>query len=327
MNNEVQRTVATGKFTLPVVCIISALLWMIVSEIPFLSDTPLPYDGTGTLWETVPEALTRGMTGKAAGLALTAVAVYMTAELNNINVLLRVSSRLISSLLAVLCTISTFAHSLQPAHVVLVLTVVSYFAIFATYQNPDPVPTYLAYLSLGLSSLAFPKMALLCPVVWMVQANFRSLTPRTLCASLLGLATPYWFFASASFITGNFGLFLSHVADMTAFDIPDYSTLSAKQIAVYALALTMFVIGVVDFYQNSYLDKTRTRLIYSAVIFMGFVSFALPALVPGGFNTLLAPALINTSIVAGHNLALTYNKFTLVYTIAAAVLALATFAL
>lgn len=321
------RIITTSKFTLPVVSIAACVLWWFGGSgatglYEGISGTAfLPVCDYG-LWAYLPIACVEGLMGQATGLAFAALAVYLMAELNNTNVLLRVSSRMLSSLLAVLLTASVFLHVIQPAHVVMLLSMLSYFTLFSTYQNSDTRITFLTYLYVSVASLVFPKLLLMIPFYWAAQVHFRSLSLRCFCASLVGICLPYWLYGGCAVCMDSTSVFFEHVSGIVQLEWGDYASVSLQRILVASFSLLLFFMGTVDFYLKSYQDKTRTRIIYNVVILFGMAGFLFLALQIDYFDTLFPLVLLPTVIVAGHHIVLSDTKFTRIYTIVVLVMAL-----
>ena len=310
--NSIQKTIATSKFTLPVVTVLSLIIWLT----SFGQDIPQAADRPSGLWQYIPEWITSGWMSVATGLSLSILAVYLMAEFNNKFVLLRISSRMLSSTLAVMLTICTFIHSFQPAHIVLVLTMFAYYPLFFSYQRTDSMPMiFIAGLSLSAASLFFPKMLLFAPFFWMAQIILRSFTLRTLCASILGIATPYWMLFSLAYVNGQFdGIYNRFVTDMQ-FTLPDYSSWSVPNWLSLGLILLTGTVGILNFYRRIYLDKTRTRTYIYVAVVMFAASTLLIMWETAHFNELLPILIINSSILTGHHLAQEYSRLSNIYTI------------
>lgn len=321
------RIITTSKFTLPVVSIAACVLWWFGGSgatglYEGISGTAfLPVSDYG-LWAYLPIACVEGLTGLATGLAFAALAVYLMAELNNTNVLLRVSSRMLSSLLAVLLTASVFLHIIQPAHVVMLMLMLSYFTLFSTYQNSDTRITFLTYMYVSVASLVFPKLLLMIPFYWAAQVHFRSLSLRCFCASLVGICLPYWLYGGCAVCMDSTSVFLEHVSGIVQLEWGNYASVSLQRILVASFSLLLFLVGTVDFYLKSYQDKTRTRIIYNVVILFGIAGFLFLALQIDYFDTLYPLALLPTVIITGHHIVLSNTKFTRIYTIVVFVMAL-----
>lgn len=69
-----------------------------------------------------------------------------------------------------------------------------YYQLFTTYHDPEArEKAYSAALLIGIGSLLWVHLLWFLPLFWLGMYNFRSLTSRTFIASLLGVATVYWF--------------------------------------------------------------------------------------------------------------------------------------
>ena len=138
MKLSFQKSIASSQATLPIVAIVVFALWFLLSPVqPSLSFSTPDYG----LWKDVPSFLQEGYWALGIGAFCAALAVYLMAELNNANVLLRVNSRMLSSMLAILLCIAVLCHRFQPGSIVMLFSLTSFFSLFATYQQPNPLLT------------------------------------------------------------------------------------------------------------------------------------------------------------------------------------------
>lgn len=315
--NYIQKTIATSKFTLPVVAVLSLVFWFIsVGQ----GETQSASHALG-MWQYIPIWATSGWDATGIGFIFCIFAVYLMAEFNNKFILLRISSRMLSSTLAVLLTICTFLHTFQPAHIILALTMTAYFPLFFSYQRTDSMPMiYIAFLLLSVASLFFPKFLLFTPSFWIALIALRAFTIRTLCASIFGIITPYWILFSLAYIYGNFDGIYAHFIGDFRLTLPDYTYWSIHNWLSLALVATMGIAGSINFYMRSHLDKTRTR----TYIYVGITLFAASTLFllweTAHFKEIFPLVIINSSILAGHHLAQEYSRLSNIYTIAVCLL-------
>lgn len=299
-----QKEIATNRFTLVIVSIFAAIVWVMHEFIAQDEESHNLFSLT-----------------LIGGFLLCALAVYLMAELNNRFALLRISSRMLSSSLVMLCAAASMLHHLSPSHLMLICAVASYFPMFASYQRPYATTRiFLEFLFVGLASYLFPQVLYLIPFYWIVQAMLRAMTFRSWVASLLGIITPYWFLVTYAYITNDLQLFTDHFNDIITVEMPSYSMLSLKQIMVGAFSLVFFLLGSWDFYQKKHLDKTRIRCNYYAVSLLGAVSFVWLLLQPQYFNLIIPFCLVHTSMLGGHFIALSYGKVQNIITIILTVL-------
>lgn len=310
MRLEFQKAIAGSQFTLPVVAAVSVIVWLLFR------------------WENVE------WTSLLVGLGMSAFAVYMLAELNNRNVLLRISSRLISSLFAMLLAVVIQLHHFQTGHIILLLSLASYFPFFQMYQSANPLLTFLAYLPLAFLSFIFPQILFLVPAYWLCQIYMRGMSWKCWFSSILALLLPYWVMFGIKFYVGDFDAWLpvqvqwhslsqqpSLLSSMMPYHVENplpslflgYKSLTVVQYVQFVYILSLLSVGIVDMYLYSYLDKTRTRIIYR-VILIHALSVLLFLLFQIQYFYLLLPLLIaDTAIIGGHFIALTYNKYSHIF--------------
>lgn len=88
------------------------------------------------------------------------------------------------------------------------------YQLFTSYHDPESrEKAYSAALLMGIGSLLWIHLLWFLPLFWMGMYRFRSLTPRTFAASLLGVLTVYWLLfgwcvwqRDFSFLTGPIGI-------------------------------------------------------------------------------------------------------------------------
>jgi len=277
-----QRTIATHRFTLFGALAVGLVLW--------LTDRRL--DDQALL-----------------GMLPTGLAIYLTSELNNTFALLRISSRMIGSVLALLLPMAVSLHPLQPAHAVLLLAVIVFFPLLASYQRPYiPSLSFLTFLLLGCSALFVPQFLLLMPLFWMAQLLLRSFSFRGWVASLLGIWLPGWFAFSYCYLTDQPEVFLERCSQVVMLAPPSYEALTLHHWLVVGFAFLLYVVAVIDFGLNSGRDKTRIRNSYMVVTLLGGAGFAGLMIQPQLFNELLPLCLVPTAILGGHYIALSYGR-------------------
>lgn len=243
------------------------------------------------------------------------------AELNNANVLLRVSSRMLSSMLAILLCMNVVEHPFQPGTVVMLFSLLSFFPLFSTYQAPSPLLTFLIYLSLSVASLIFSKLLWIVPVYWFIQGLFRALSIRCFISSILAILLPYWIYGGIAILTDSIPTFLTHIQTVMQFQWFDYTTLNLLDILIYSFVVLLFLIGAIDFAIHQFMDKTRTRIIFNAVIIYGFFVTIWIGFQPQYFATLLPMLILSTAILFGHFFTLTHTRFSHILCIILMVLA------
>lgn len=320
MKLSFQKSIASSQATLPVVSVVVFVLWFLLPPV----QPPGPFSASDDgLWKYLPLFLQEGYWTLCIGAFCAALAVYLMAELNNANMLLRVSSRMLSSMLAILLFLVVICHRFQPGHIIMLFSLISFFPLFNTYQQPNPLLTFITYLLVSVASLVFPKLLWIVPFYWCIQGYFRAFSLRCSIASILAVTVPYWFYGGIAALTGSIADFLVHCKEVITFQVYDYTQIDVRNIILYLFILLLFVTGTIDFYLHRFMDKTRTRIIYNALIFYGILVVLWIGIQPQHFTILLPLLLPPTSIIFGHFFTLTHTRFSHIYCIVLMVVAVA----
>lgn len=315
-----QKYIADAQATLPVVSAVALAVWVLLP----VKECPMSFSGVEYgLWDCVPRFLKEGYWAKGLGIGCVALAVYLMAELNNANVLLRVNSRMLSSMLVLLTLFVCPCLDFQPGSVVLVLALLSCFPLMASYQHPAPIYAFETFLLISLASLVFPKVLWLTPLYWFLQGYLRAFSIRCFAASVLALLLPYWIYAGVAFVQDWWPGFMTHVWAIVDVKWDAFAFLDVQSIWVFGFVFLLFVTGAIDFFVNRLKDKTRTRILYNSLIIHGIYILFLILLFPHLFWTFFLLLLIDTAIVFGHYFTLTHTKFSHIFCLLLLMMALA----
>ena len=285
--SQLQKIVAGSRLTLPVTVLYGLAIWLISGVIQH------------EWW---------------VQLGCHALACYLMILFHNIYALIRVYSRAITSAFIVLSGVACFLFPSLEGGIVNVGIVASLLTLFATYQNRDASGwTYYTFLILGLASLAKVHLLVFIPIYWILMIFLSSFSLRCFIASLLGLLTPYWIGITAVVLLyqDDISLFTGHflpLADITFFTA--YGSIPLSHYLTYAFLVILTITGIVHFLRTSYNDKIRTRQFYYCIMFFDIVILTLLPLFPQYHDLLFRPAIILTSPLIGHFIALTHTKVT-----------------
>lgn len=286
MRKLLQNRIAESKLTMPITTVYALVVWLLSGVL------------TNHWWWQ---------------FACFAITCYLMVELNNINALIRIFSRMVSSAFLVLTCCACF---LFPAlHEAVMLTCLTAFILllFLTYQNKGAAGiTYYAFLLFGVASIAYVHLLFFLPLIWLMMiTNTMSLSWRTWIASLLGLLTPYWFGAVWVIYQQNYALFTDHFSKLAVFEEPfNLYGITHSQKATLALIILMAIIGSIHFIRKNYLDKIRIRMFYGFFIWMDLAALVFLLLQPQHFNAMLLIMILSTSPLIAHFVALTSTKLT-----------------
>lgn len=261
--------------------------------------------------------LLAGLIGQGRWLqfACFVLSVYLMMLLNNENLLIRIYSRMVSvSYILLSCAALFLFDSLSGAFFQPAL-IASIFCLFKTYQDRSSAGwTYYTFLFLGLGSLLDVHALYLLPVFWlMMMLTVYSFSWRTLMASLLGIATPYWFTLAwyAWQGEGDISPWLLHFTEFASLQqLFSYSGLSLQHLLLIVFLVSLFLLGAIHFVVTSYMDKIRVRQMYYSLIVLMIFSCILVALLPQLYHLTFHIMIISVSPIIGHFMALTNSRLT-----------------
>ena len=283
---RLQDTVSVSRVSLPVVVAYSVAVWLLCGLFQ------------QQLW---PQ------------LACFAMCAYLMVELNNANALIRIYSRMVSCTFLVLSCTACFMFASLKGAVAELCFVAAYLTSFRAYQDKQAVGwMYYTFLLVGVSSLLFVHIVYFLPVLWLLVAfKVQALSWRTFFASLLGLLTPYWFAAVWFVYTSDIDTPMTHFQQLTAYETPfDFEQLTDHQLAVYVFTLVLALMGTIHYIRTRYNDKIRTRLLFDCFIITDLLALLLLALQPQHYDMLMRLAIVSTSPLVGHFIALTHTRWT-----------------
>ncbi len=242
-----------------------------------------------------------------------ALAALLMVELNNINALIRIYSRMVSCSFLVLSSMLCFLFPSTPGAITSPLVIGSMVSLFAGYQDKQAAkPSYYAFLLIGLASLTFVHILFFVPLIWLLMAFLlQCLSWRTWFASILGLLTPYWFGCCWWAWQQDISFVFNHFMALGDFARPlDFSLLTIQQTVSLAVVMLFAVIGIVHYIRKYHDDKIRIRLIYGIFIWTDLATALFLVLQPQHYDHLIRMMVINTAPLIGHFLALTRTRWT-----------------
>lgn len=283
---RIQNRIAESRYTLPVAIAIAAVLWYLSG----LTVTPLYL---------------------SFGMAVISTLIMM--EINNGNALIRIYSRTVSSSFLLMLTAATFLLPNISAIAAGFCYVLFCMFFFRAYQEKtSPGKVFHAFLYLGITSIFFIQILFFVPVLWLLMTfNLMAMSHRNFWASIVGLLTPYWFTIPFWLLTKDFDAIVNHFSQIAVFQpLLHYEHLSIPQIVTFAFVVVVAIIGIVHFVRKSFLDKIRTRMLYTFFIVMTLLIVVFMILQPQHFEFLLVLLIVHVSPLIAHYLSLTNTRLT-----------------
>ena len=246
-------------------------------------------------------------------LAMTSV---MMGQLNSVNALIRIYSRMIMCSFLVITCVATFLFADITTALETLCFAIFYIFLFHCYQDKNsPGFIYYAYLAIGLASVFWVQVLFFLPVLWIVTStNIMAMNFRNFVASLLGVLTPYWFLLAWYAYSYDIQSFADHFADIARFgSIADFSILSPHQLITLAFIILLAITGMIHYANTAHQDNIRTRMFYETFITIDVLTMAFIIIQPQQFAFLYGIMAINTAPLIGHFIALTHTKWTNAY--------------
>lgn len=299
-----QRSIAITPTSLHTIAVIVMVLWLVSG---LFSPSPVPAVPRGDIgwWNSLPSFVrNEGWSNLLFGLLSAIATIYMLAELNVANILLRINSRIISIIFGALICSTPYLHAFQPGLLSMLCILFSYFSLFRSYQmERSSGLIYVSFLYLGIATLTVPKLLWLTPTYWIAFYILQSNNLKSTFASLLGLITPYWLVGGLSYYKGMLPAFWDKLSQFCTFHWGGYTQVPTDAWIIIVLAFLMFIIGTGDFYSRMYMDKNQTRNFYYVIILHGFAFILMFLLQPSLYHALTPLMLISASIMFGHFIA------------------------
>ena len=242
---------------------------------------------------------------------LLAVSSFLMMELNNVNALIRIYSRMVSCSFLMLAVMSQYLVVDVRCGIVQACFIAFYLFLFSAYQDNRAMGrVFYAFLMLGIASTMFVQILFFVPLVWVLLCtNLMVRSFRAFVSSLFGLLVPYWFMVAYYLYIDDVDSLLDHFLQIAQFgpvlgwmDMPVSHILTAAYVAILA------VVGMIHFRLNNYKDKIRTRMLFEIFSVLALAAIVFMILQPQHIDYLLALLIVSTSPMIGHYIALT-NTF------------------
>lgn len=280
--NRFQIQVATGRFTFPVVIVVCLVLWAV----------------TATTWN------------HWFSLGICAMVSYLMIEANTAFTLIRVRTTLPVCICCYLWASLCFLHSPQWEDLLPLAFIVAVYQLFRSYESASAATCiYNAFLALGLGSLALPQSVWIAPLFLMAMIPFRAIGMKSFLAALLGLATPYWFLLGYAFCYGRMPLLLLPLQEMVAFHPIEPGHLTAQVLVSWVVVTLFQLVCGIRYLQVSYIDRTRTRIYHSFLVYAGWWIAVCALLQPVHLVALLPVQVVCSAFLGGHLFSLTRDRF------------------
>lgn len=306
-----QNKVAAGRFTLPVALLTAAACWtaaiLLRTDVAGGADWPLWFRG-------VESRLPGGMFLPLAGFALHVLACFLLINLNNVFALIRIRTSVQSFLYLLLAAAFPQSYGSLPGLLAGLCFLAAFYLLFGSYrQEKSSGALFGTFAFAGIASLFVPQSLPLAPLLWVGAANFQSLNLKSLLASLLGFAFPWWMLLGYTVLTNTTQTFFCQLFEETILFRPAGYGFESWMVLPLAFLFLLFAVSALHCLFNGYEDKIRTRSYLHFLISFGVCLFAGIGLQPYLLTALCPLLLTIVSVLTGHLFALTGSRLSNVF--------------
>jgi hypothetical protein len=246
----------------------------------------------------------------AAGIA----SAYLLLELNTTYSLIRQRTTLPLSTYLLLAAASFCLPLTAGEAWVAPLFLLALHQLFATYESPRAaVGAFNALCCLGVGSFLFPPMAWLLPV-WLIGFyQMRALTPRSFLGGLIGFIAPWWCYYGYAFSLRPEWFTPDRVEALYRLVPVDYAAVPAAHLLLWGVLALASLVSILHYVMVSYMDKVRTRVHLSYMVFLQLLLYVAAALQPAHeqvFATLQVPL---SAVLVSHLFMLTRTRIVSYY--------------
>ncbi|MEG1749336.1 MAG: hypothetical protein RRZ65_08460 [Tannerellaceae bacterium] len=263
------------------------------------------------LWNAVCQLLPGKLATYLIGIVLVVGGAFLLHRANYALVLIREKTLLPFMFYILLISTNPDFFPLKATSVGVFCLVLAIYQLFISYHDPKSVSnSFNAALIIALGSLLWIHILWFLPLFWVGMYNFRSLSPKTFTASLIGVGTVYWFLLAWCMWTG----------DYTSFTIPFHTLFKFRFLMVNGVSvfdwLTILYVGMlttlaaVNILTHEYDDVLRTRQFLSFLILFAVWSFGLYFLYEQASEEYLEMACISAAILISHFFTVKRTKIT-----------------
>jgi hypothetical protein len=279
-----QEVAAKGKNTLPVTVVYAAVMALLAG---------MTFDGW---WKE---------------FVCIIIATFLMVIINNNNVLIRVYSRLPSSIFLVLAVMLMNRYKSFEADIALVLFAAHLLLLFRTYQDKQSMGTVCtAFILIGAISTVFMQILYFVPIIWLLLGTYMQAgSLKNYAASLAGLLVPYWLWGTYGFCTGNYEHILEHIASIAVIQPVDGSILEPHLLLNIVFISVLGICGAAHFARYSYHDSIKTRMMFYSLIVLFLLTVVFIVLQPQYDNYLLRLLAVTAAPITAHYFTFTKSRF------------------
>ena len=283
-----------------------------------------------TLFVTVVYAAVMALLFGAAGNGLWGhficilIATYLMVIINDSNALIKIYSRLPSSIFLVLAVMLMCRFQSLEASIAQIIFAAHLLILFKTYQNKRSMGTVCtAFMLIGAISTVFIQVLFFVPILWILLGLcMQAGSAKNYAASLIGLIVPYWLWGAYGFCTGNYEYILEHIASIAILQPVGEGILEPHLLLNLVFVTVTGIFGTFHFIRCSYYDSIKTRMMFYSLITLFLMTVAFIVLQPQHSPYLMRILTVVAAPIIAHHFTFTKSRLTNTYFIVSIIIAI-----
>lgn len=290
--------------------VISLFCWIAGYE--FSLGYPLEEDPASTvLWNWLCRQLPGKLFTYLAGLSLLIVGGYLLQRANYALVLIREKTFLPFLLFILLMSSNPHFYPLRATSVAVLGVILALYRLLSSYHDPFSVDKAFKFsLILGVAGLFWVHILWFIPLFWIGMYRFRSLSPRTFIASLLGFLSVCWFLLGWCVWKEDYSVWTVSFSSLITFGLtlPQPGGWPEWSLLLYTIFLT--ALASVNILTHEHEDNLRTRQFLSFLMLFALWALALFFVYASSAEEFIHIALVASVVLISHFFVTRRNRFT-----------------
>ncbi|MDL2221106.1 DUF6427 family protein [Parabacteroides sp. OttesenSCG-928-N08] len=263
------------------------------------------------LWNKICLSLDNKALTYLIGLLLMGGGGFLIQRSNYALVLIREKTFLPFLIFSLLISTNTDFIPLKSTSVAVFCLILAMYQLFSSYHDPDSVKrAFNAAFFIAIGSLLWVHILWFLPLFWLGMYQFRSLSLKTITASLVGLLTVYWFLFGWSLWTEDFSYFTIPLGAFTKIRPLSITGTTLIDWLNICFVLIVSLVAVFHFITHDHEDSLRSRQFLSFLILFGICSYLLFFIYEQSSEEFLQITCIAVSILLAHYFTTRRNKYT-----------------
>lgn len=267
--------------------------------------------GDTPLWSAICDILPGKLFTYFIGLLLVAGGAFLLNRANYVLVIIRDKTLLPFLLFLLLLSTDPNFYPLKSTSLAVFCLILAIYQLFSSYHDPESTGrAFKTTFIIGLGSLLWIHILWFIPLFWIGMYRFRSLTPKTFAASLLGIITIYWFVFAGALWKEDFSFF--HIAADSLMRIHLLHFELSEWIGWISIAymVILTIIASINILTHEHEDNLRTRQFLAFLMVFALWSFVLFFINAHSSEEFLHITCIPSSILIAHFFSARRNKYT-----------------